>query len=197
MANVVWSVGTTNRKDPLDPANFMLKAVPVTQVTNDSVRTLEELEGMYAKEVVLPDEALKKNRIATKGDIHGFSLDEGYIEYGLSFERLEDAVGGKLRKDDIIDIIQTTTTTGSDPIIETKSLIENVKIVDARSSGGISIDREDTATPANIILLGLSPEDALIVENVKSTSKLKLVRKDDASKTGVYENKKVQNGLVK
>lgn len=191
---VVYCIKDINRKDKLDVSSFTTKDVPITQITEDCVTNINDIKGMYAKENIYSNEILKKRRTGTQQTIDDYSLNVGEVETALSFQNLDDAVGGSVRKDDMIDIVFTNNAAAGSGTIMTKTLIENIKVLDVKTSAGKSVDREDKETPANVILIAVKPEDAHLIENMKQTGKIKLLKKNNSEEK--YNPITVENGLI-
>lgn len=177
MGTVVYSKKDIKRKEALDSSQFELKSVPLTQITVDSIKSLDEIEGKYAVENIYAGEALIKQRIGSREESGNLFVEDGEIEVAFTFQNIADVLGGKLRKDDIVDVLYTSTVSAVNPIAETKIILEDVKVIEARLADGSPIDDTDKLTPTSLIIFAMKTEDVIRLEGYKNKGTIKLVKK--------------------
>lgn len=192
---VVYCIKDIKRKEKLNSDNFILKDVPITSVDINTVKSMDEIKGMYAKENIYANEVLNKNRIGSQSQVESYTLNEGEREMAITFENLADCVGGTIRKDDKIDIIFTLINNNNPLLCTTQTKLQGIRVLGAVDSTGKYIDPLDKNTPTVTLIIAAKPEECHIIENLQRYGKIKALKVPDKDK--VYPNVIIQNGVVK
>lgn len=194
MVKAVYCTKDVSRREQLTQASFGTKDIPITSVNSDTVLSMNSIINMYAKDNIYSGELLNKNRIGTKDSIESLNLNPGERAISLSFQNLEDCVGGTLRKDDIVDVIFTNTTTANNLNVITQTKFNNLRIINAIDASGRVLDKADTAMPATTFIFAASPTIDMTLANLKqSQGKITLMKVPNDDKKGF--NITIQNGI--
>lgn len=191
---VVYCTKTVKQKQPLMRSDFIEKEVPITEASKETIKSLNEIDGLFAKADIYSGEALNKNRIATEKEVGSTVLDKDKRAMAIAFPKPEDVVGGSLRKGDIVDILYTTKPSDVDKSIKTYTLIKNLTILEAMDTQGKIIDESDKLTTASTFKFSLQPEMAHLITNIEPTGTLKLIQSSTADNS--YNNITIINGQV-
>ena len=191
---VLYSKSEINIKEPLDPSKFQLKEVDVTSINIDTVRSFAEIKDKFAVQNIYPGEALNSKRMGTEKDVNNSKLEIGKREFCLKFDNIEDALGGTLRKDDVVDIIYTTTSTQNDAKTKTITLVQTVSVLKVLDGSGRELTVDDKNIPATQIFFGLEPKMGHLIENLRSKFKIKLLRAPVGDKS--YDTITIADGVI-
>lgn len=190
---VVYCVKDIKRKEPLKPEYFNLRDVPITSIDINTIKSIDAINGMYAKENIYSNEPLNRNRIGSMNDIDSYILNSGEREMGISFDNIADCVGGTIRKDDVIDIIYTSTAAGGmGAATETK--LQGIRVLGAVDASGKHVDATDKDTSAVTLIIAVTPQQGHMLASIFLTGKIKLFKVPYGDKE--YKNITVQNEIV-
>jgi pilus assembly protein CpaB len=162
---------------PLDKAMFRLQEFPSVAVTSDAIRNFSDIEGMYARAVIVPGQPLIEKQITRVKQINEVTanIPEGFRAVTI---RVDDrtSVEGWARPGARVDVVWASIIRGKAGIT---TIVQNAQVLSAqRTTVNVDPNSEEgqaamAAAPTTVTLL-VSAEDASKIQLASTTGSISL-----------------------
>ncbi len=112
-------------------ADIRMQEISADSMPEGILSTNAEIEGLYAKEIILPGEPFREQRLVAQEELSlAYNLPEGYRAVSL-FVNESNLLSMQVLTGDFVDVIASWTmkTKEGDPIPLTKTVLQNIEVL--------------------------------------------------------------------
>lgn len=137
----------------LRSSDFILEDKPISNITEDMVKSLDGIKDKYATQNIYKEEPLNKNTIADKNDPSKMFLKPGEREFSIPLTKLDnDVFLATLRRGDVVDITHTYISGKGESVPITEITGTKVRVLGAVNSQGKFLEPNDKNVLAAAIM---------------------------------------------
>ena len=176
MVEVLVPIQEVQAGSALEPRMFRSESRPQVGVSERAVRGFDEIQGSYARSLIVPGQPLHKEYITTirPANVLTAKIPEGFRAVTIRTDSLT-SVGGFARPGARVDVNWSTRVNGSPAIIP---IVENAEVLSADSQ---TTNQDVTAgVVPNTVTLLVTAEDAKKIQLASTSGSLSLSLRGDA-----------------
>lgn len=175
--NVVVANQDIQEGELLKKSDFSIAKIPETRVTEDMVKSTNNLDNCYSIQNIYKGEELSKNRITDKNDNSKPYLKPGEVEISIPVSKFEsDVFVGTLRRDDRVDISHTAQNNSNSSNIQGSIVGKNVRVIGAVNSQGKFLGVNDNNQVAASVIFAGTEEDFLNISKDMASGTFRIAK---------------------